>query len=177
MQCQESQETGQGEVNTQDDEVHGHVLLGKFPIKETIHVFPYRTLAIIACQVFVIAIEIVVEISLVVSDDGSVVVVEQRCNHTLVNVVARGNPVRNGKEACQKLRSHNQTREKVVESNEHTREDLGSGHWLKEAHKGLAKIGVNRDIESKEPLLRKDKWDEAFQSSMTTETLLPSLRG
>ena len=71
---------------------------------------------------------------------------------TLVDIVARCNPVRNLKETSHELRSHNQTTKKVVQADENTRKNLRGGHARYKTHERLAKVRVDREIESEDTL-------------------------
>jgi len=61
-------------------------------------------------------------------------------------------PVGDRKQACHELWPHNQTWEKVVQPNEYTGKNLGSSHGLEKANKGLAKVRIQRDVESEKTL-------------------------
>ena len=62
------------------------------------------------------------------------------------------NPVGNGKEASHELRSDNEAGEKVVEADKDAGKDLGCRHAGDQTHKGLTKVGVNRQIKCEDSL-------------------------
>ena len=64
----------------------------------------------------------------------------------------RCDPIGNGKETSHKLGSDNETREKIVESDKDAGKDLSRRHTGDQTHKGLPKVGVNRQIKGEDSL-------------------------
>jgi hypothetical protein len=85
------------------------------------------------------------------------VVGKETHNKAFVDVVTRSDIVwQCVKSSHHELGAHNQTREKVVETDKDTGKNNGRWHGFDKAHKSLPKIGVNGKVEREEPLGSKE---------------------
>jgi hypothetical protein len=76
--------------------------------------------------------------------DKSIIASELGNDQTFEDIVTRSDIVRGQEEATQVLRAHNETGKEVVDTDKHRVQDLRCRHASNAAHKGLAKVTVQR---------------------------------
>lgn len=153
VQCQERHKASHEQVGTQYEVVPDDVLLVKFSSEKSIHKFVNGARAFSrGGQVSTSAFDSIVEICVEVGNDRSIVPTKHGRDHPFVDVMSRSYPIRDGKKTRHELRSDNQPRKEIVESNEDTGQDLSGCHRFEEANECLSKVGVQGNIKSKKTL-------------------------
>jgi len=85
-----------------------------------------------------------------IGSDEAIITRELRHDQAFENIVARRDVVRSQEEATEILRADDESREEVVDTDKDRVQNLGSRHASDTAHKGLAKVTVQREVESEE---------------------------
>ena len=123
-----------------------------------------------------IATDLIVRVATEIRYNRPVVSVICGGDHTFLHVVTRRNPVGKGKQALHELRSDNQSREKVIEANKNTRQDLSRCHGPEKADKGLTEVRIDGNIECEESLSQERKsgiyeFDAGLEGSIDEDAL------
>ena len=85
-----------------------------------------------------------------IGSNKAIITRELRHDQAFENIVARRDVVRSQEEATEILRADDESREEVVDTDKDRVQNLGSSHTPDAAHKGLAKVTVQREVEGEE---------------------------
>ena len=85
-----------------------------------------------------------------IGSNKAIITRELRHDQAFENIVARRDVVRSQEEATEILRADDESREEVVDTDKDRVQNLGRSHTPDAAHKGLAKVTVQREVEGEE---------------------------
>lgn len=148
LQCKECQNSCKHQEERQNQDILKFIVNIEFATKKVINKFCYSPVAGMGFS----ALEVVVKFASIHGVHDPFIPVELRENESLVYIVTRSDPIRYRKQSCHELRSNNEARKEIVETDKYTGQNLGRWHAADTAHEGLAKVGVYRKVESKNPL-------------------------